>query len=124
MRGDLKRKILFILLSAFFPPSLVLAGSVNFSSITVSNPSPSPGSVIGVTVVYCQLGTFIVPNFYVGINPSQNTLQACPAANQTLLVDKNTTPTGVSPVSSSANDANDGGGGWVGVGWGGTALCP
>ncbi len=122
----IEKKIKFIsyVFMFLFIPGFLFAQSVSFSSISVSNANPAPGSVVGVTVVYCQLSTFKVPYFYVGLNPSQTTLQACPAVNQTLLVDKNTSPTGVSPVTSSANDANDGGGGWAGVGWNGTALCP
>jgi len=118
------KNFLLILPFLVFSPSLLLAQSVTFNTISVSNSNPAPGSVVGVTVVYCELSTFKTPNFYVGLNPSQTTLQSCPAVNQTLLVDKNTSPSGVSPVSSSVNEASDGGGGWSGIGWGGSAACP
>ncbi|HVZ80520.1 MAG TPA: hypothetical protein VHE12_06900 [bacterium] len=123
-----KQSMLKLMIPAFFIMAFFAgeasAQNVSFSSISVSNSAPNPGSTIGVTVVYCQLGTYIVPNFYVGLNPSQTTLQACPAANQTLLVDKNTGSNGISPATSTVNEATDGGGGWVGVGWNGTAACP
>ncbi|HET9868903.1 MAG TPA: hypothetical protein VFR02_00180, partial [bacterium] len=94
-----------------------------FNSISVSNPTPLAGSVIGVTVVYC-IGTFDDPCFRVGLNPNFTTLQPCPAANQVFVVDTNTTPTQTSPVSSSVADTSDGGKGWEGVPTSGTALCP
>lgn len=95
-----------------FLPSLAFGGTIN--TIAVSNSSPNPGSVIGVTITYCA-GANIVPFFMVALNPSSTTLQACPVVNQVLLVDSNTAPTGVSPVSSSLTDSNDGNG-WSGVG--------
>ncbi len=97
--------------------------TVTFSSISVSNANPAAGSTVGVTVTYCD-GTFEVPNFYVALSPTSTSMTACPAANQVLLVDKNTAPTGVSPVNSTTDDTNDGGGGWPGINTGGSPACP
>ncbi len=96
---------------------------MTFNSISISNANPSPGSVVAVTVVYCE-GTYKTPNFFVGLNPSSTSLQSCPAINQVLLVDSTTTPEGTSPVNSTTDDSNDTGGGWVGVAVAGTASCP
>ncbi|HEY5037756.1 MAG TPA: hypothetical protein VIJ93_01645, partial [bacterium] len=57
-----------------FLPSLAFGGTIN--TIAVSNSSPNPGSVIGVTITYCA-GANIVPFFMVALNPSSTTLQAC-----------------------------------------------
>lgn len=121
--GSFKKPVLLLpLLSVWLTP-LTAAANVTFNTISVSNSTPSPGSVVGVTITYCE-GTFAVPYFYVLLNPSSTTMQPCPAAGQILLVDKNTTPTGTSPVNSTVNDTNDGGGGWAGVGVGGSPTCP
>ncbi len=97
--------------------------AVTFSSISVSNSTPLAGSVVGVTIVYCD-GTFDQPCFHVALNPNFTTVQSCPAANQVFLVDTNTTPTQTSPVSSSVADTTDSGKGWEGVNTAGTAACP
>ncbi|HVZ79379.1 MAG TPA: hypothetical protein VHE12_01110 [bacterium] len=121
--NKLKRsKLPFLCLGLLVLPSLARA-QVTFNSLAISNSNPSPGSTVGVTVVYCE-GTFKTPHFFVGLNPSSTTLQSCPAANQTLLVDSSTTPSGSYSVNSSTNDTNDSGGGWTGVAVGGTAACP
>src|ERR1700722_9665926 len=100
-----------------------LAQTVSFSGISVSNSNPTPGSVVGVTVTYCDLSNQ-VPYFYVALNPTFASMQPCPAANQILLLDKNTTPTGVSPINSTTDETNDGGKGWIGVNKGGAPTCP
>ncbi|HVM32844.1 MAG TPA: hypothetical protein VMU88_06900 [bacterium] len=97
---------------------------MTFSGLYLSTNNPTAGSTVGVTVVYCDSATYDVPFFHVGLNPNFTTFQSCPAANQEFLVDSNTSPTGVSPVSSSVNDASDSGNGWAGVGTGGTPTCP
>jgi hypothetical protein len=107
------------------PVAGLWAGSpVVFSGISLSNSTPLAGSVVGVTVIYCDSTTYDVPFFHVGLNPNFTSFQSCPAANQEFLVDSNTSPTGVSPVSSSVNDTSDSGNGWAGIGTGGTATCP
>ncbi len=88
---------------------------VTINSISISNNNPAPGSVVAVTVVYCANAN-VTPYWLVALNSSSTTIQSCPAANQVLLVDGGTTPTGVSSVSSSQDDASDpGGNGWAGV---------
>src|SRR5579885_1873502 len=95
-------------------PSLAWA-SVSISSISISNSNPIPGTVVAVTVVYCETAN-TTPFWLVALNPSSTTIQSCPTANQVLLVDGGTSPTGVSVVSSSQDDASDpGGNGWAGV---------
>ena len=122
-RQNSKRsKGLFLVLGFWAFPVLAFS-QVTFNSIAISNSNPAPGTTVGVTVVYCE-GTFKTPHFFVGLNPSSTTLQSCPAANQTLLVDSTTVPSGSYSVNSSTNDANDGGGGWTGVAVGATAACP
>jgi hypothetical protein len=103
---------IFILVLAF--PAVVHA-QVTISGVTVSNTSPSPGSVIGVTITYCDTANK-TPFFLVSLNPNSTTMQACPAAGQILLVDGGTSPTGVSSVTSTQADSTDpGGNGWAGV---------
>ncbi len=121
--NNLKRsKTQLFLLGLLALPSLGLA-QVTFSSLSLSNANPAPGSTVGVTAVYCE-GTFKTPHFFVGLNPTSTSLQSCPAANQVLLVDSTTVPSGSYSVNSSTNDSNDGGGGWTGVAVGATAACP
>ncbi|HJT25669.1 MAG TPA: hypothetical protein VJ873_13925, partial [bacterium] len=88
---------------------------VTINSISVSNSNPAPGSQISVTVVYCANAN-VTPYWLVAINMTSTTIQSCPAANQNLLVDGGTSPTGVSNVTSTQDDASDpGGNGWAGV---------
>lgn len=95
-------------------PSLAWA-SVSITGISISNSNPVPGTVVAVTVVYCETAN-TTPFWLVALNPSSNTIQSCPTANQVLLVDGGTSPTGASVVSSSRDDASDpGGNGWAGV---------
>ena len=115
-------KIIFILGFFFLIPSLGFS-QVTFNWIADSNSSPAPGSVVAVTVSYCE-GTFKTPHFMVGLNPSSTAMQTCPTVNQTLLVDSTTGSNGTSPVNSTTNDPNDTGGGWTGVAVGATASCP
>lgn len=96
-----------------FLPSLVLA-QVSITSITVSNTSPSPGTTIGVTVVYCDTANQ-TPFWLVAVNPNSTTVQNCPASNQVFMVDSSTTPTGVSPVNGTQTDTSPTGNGWEGI---------
>jgi hypothetical protein len=115
---------IFFLALAFFP--LPLWAGVTISSVTVSNSSPTAGSVIGVTVTYCEVAN-TTPFFLMALNPNSTTMQACPTTGQILLVDQCTGNTGTSPVNSSQADASDtcGGNGWGGVAVPNTPpLCP
>ncbi|HVM32075.1 MAG TPA: hypothetical protein VMU88_03010, partial [bacterium] len=88
--------------------------AVSISNIQISNSNPTPGSVVAVTITYCETAN-VTPYWLVAVNPSSNTIQACPAANQYFLVDSNTTPTGVSVVSGTQDDSTATGNGWAGV---------
>src|ERR1039458_4219330 len=101
----------FILLFYLLPSFL---RAVTITSIAVSNSNPSPGSVVGVTVVYCENAN-TTPNWLVALNPNNTTFQGCPAANQVFLLDANTTPTGVGTVSGNQNDLSPPGNGWAGI---------
>ena len=101
-------------LSLFFAP-LWAQAQVSLVSLSISNSNPAPGSVVAVTVVYCDTANEH-PYWLVALNPSSTSIQSCPTANQHLLVDGATNPTGVSVVSSSQDDASDpGGNGWSGI---------
>lgn len=95
--------------------SQVSAG-VTISSIFVSSTTPAPGSVLGVTIVYCEAAN-TTPFWLVALNPNSTTLQPCspPAANQVFMVDSVTSPTGVSPVNGTQSDATATGNGWPGI---------
>jgi hypothetical protein len=91
-----------------------MAQAVSITSITVSNSAPNIGDVIGVTITYCENAN-TTPYFMVALNPNSAVMQSCPASNQVILVDNNTAPTGVSPVSSTQADTSA-------TGWSGIAV--
>ena len=68
-------------------PSLALA-TASIDSVSVSTANPEPGSLLGVTVVYCENQTYNNTYFYVALEPSAaTTIQGCPIPDQILLVD-------------------------------------
>ncbi|HJT25020.1 MAG TPA: hypothetical protein VJ873_10610, partial [bacterium] len=104
---------IFFLVSLLSGPDLALAG-VTISNIAVSSSSPSPGSVVGVTITYCESAN-TTPFWLVALNPNSTTLQSCPAAGQVFMVDSNTSPTGTSPVNGTQSDTSPTGNGWSGI---------
>lgn len=103
-------------------PALALANAT-LTSVTVSNSNPTPGSVIGVTLIYCESNTYTQPFFMVAFNPSSTTIQSCPAANQVFVVDTNT-PAGNPSNSTAVDDTQFSGNGFGGTNTEAAATCP
>ena len=114
---DKLNRFKFLALPVFFSAPFLAQAQVSLVSLSISNSNPAPGSVVAVTVVYCDQNPR-TPFWLVALNPGSTSIQSCPTANQHLLVDGNTAPTGVSAVSSNQDDASDtsgSGNGWAGV---------
>ena len=100
--------------------------TATISSVTVSMANPAPGSVLGVTVVYCENKNTDNTFFDVALEPSSSTtIQACPIPGQHFLVDENSTPAGPTAVlTSNRDDPSDGGNGWSAGNSSPTVNCP
>ncbi len=77
-----------------FLPLMALAQNANIFSVNVSTANPAPGSVLGVTVIYCQNALNNNTYFDIALEPSSATTMpgVCPVPGQILLVDGNNTP--------------------------------
>jgi hypothetical protein len=107
-----KARGLFLVLCTLLLPAMVLAAPT-ITSVTVSTANPAPGSVLGVTVVYCEPAANTNDYFDVALEPSaDSTLQDCPLPGQHLLVDGDNTAGPASPLVSTLNESNDLAQGW------------
>jgi hypothetical protein len=106
-------------------PTMSLA-TATISSVTVSTANPAPGSVLGVTVVYCENAANNNTFFDVALEPSSSTtIQSCPIPGQHFLIDENSTPAGPTAIlTSNRDDPTDGGDGWSAGNSSGTISCP
>jgi hypothetical protein len=83
----------------------VAHATVQNLTIQLSTNTPAPGQNISVTLTYCENTSYQTPYFLAAISTT-NTLQTCPAAGQTFVVDSNgvnvsdTQPTGGWATSS------------------------
>jgi len=109
--------LLLIQFSSLFTPFLASAANVSIIGLSVSNTSPAAGSVLGVTVTYCD-SAGQTPYWLVALSHLGGTLQACPSSPttpiQVFVVDSNTTPAGVSPVNGVQSDVSPSNG-WEGI---------
>src|SRR5665213_3301908 len=124
--------IVFAVLCVLLLPSMALAQET-VSSVTVSSINPAPGSVLGVTVVYCQNATNNNSFFLVALVPSSSTTLAgtCPVPGQRFLVDGANPPgpTSLGPPPVLTSTRNDGADPGPGQGWNAqdtvaTLTCP
>jgi len=112
MNSIFKKTIWFFFAALAFVPGLLLA-AVTINSVKLSNTTPAPGDVIGVTVTYCETAG-INTYFIVALDTSNfTTIQTCPNPKERFLVDGGNLPVGpLSPMTSTRNDGADPGQGW------------